>query len=162
MAKARQSKGGLAEAAWKALFDFVMSTTPARQQSLASRGLTPNDARALFSLKGTEGSPIGTLAVQWACDPSTATFIVDRLEKAGLSQRRGSPDDRRVKLVMLTAKGAQTEKELQAEFYRAPDELRSLSASDLTILTEILVKLVPVARGANGLGGLDGRSGNRT
>jgi hypothetical protein len=34
----------------------------------------------------------------------TATFIVDRLEKAGLSQRSGSPDDRRVKLVMLTAK----------------------------------------------------------
>jgi DNA-binding MarR family transcriptional regulator len=145
MAKARRSKGGLAELAWEALFDFVMSTAPARQQSLAKRGLTPNDARALFSLTETEGSPIGTLAVEWSCDPSTATFIVDRLEKGGLSQRWGSPRDRRVKLVMLTAKGAQTKKELQDEYYRAPDAIRSLPARDLMILTEILVKLAPIA-----------------
>src|SRR5690242_18313955 len=76
--------------------------TAARSASLARRNLTPNDARALWSLQLDQGRPIGELAREWECDPSNATFIVDRLETAGLAARKPHPSDRRVKLVSLT------------------------------------------------------------
>ena len=37
-----------------------------------------------------------------------ATWIVDRLEKLGLGERRSLPDDRRVQFVVLTPKGQRT------------------------------------------------------
>ena len=42
------------------------------------------------------------LADEWTCDASNATFIVDRLEERGLAERRSVPEDRRLKLVVLT------------------------------------------------------------
>jgi DNA-binding MarR family transcriptional regulator len=46
------------------------------------------------------------LAREWRCDASTATWIVDRLEGKGLAERRAHATDRRVKLVVLTPRGA--------------------------------------------------------
>src|SRR5687768_11384101 len=102
MTVSSQRKRALAGRAWRLMFDCLMSTRPARDRSLKRRGLTPNDARALTSLERVHGRPIGALARDWACDPSNATFIVGRLERAGLAERRVGPHDRRVKLVALT------------------------------------------------------------
>jgi DNA-binding MarR family transcriptional regulator len=123
------------------MFDVLMSTSPARGRSLSVRGLTPNDARALWSLDEKEGRPIGTLAQDWECDPSNATFIIDRLERAGLAERRESPADRRVKLVGLTVKGAKTKEELLAEYRTPPPELFELGEVDLKTLIEVLSKI---------------------
>ncbi len=73
-----------AAAVWRLMFDFFMHSAPERTESLRKRGLTPNDARALSSLDGSQGRPIGELARQWKSDPSNTTWVVDRLEKAGL------------------------------------------------------------------------------
>src|SRR5256885_960127 len=105
-------KAALASQAWTLMFDILMASAPARTRSLASRGLTPNDARALWSLSAEEGRPIGKLARDWECDASNATFIVGRLEDAGLARRYNNPEDRRVKLVELTAKGARMKTDL--------------------------------------------------
>ena len=40
-----------------------------------------------------------SLADEWECDPSYATWIVDRLEALGLAKRQVVLHDRRVKLV---------------------------------------------------------------
>jgi len=106
MARRSAAQTQAARDAWRALFDAFMLTLPERQAVQGEHGLTPNDSRALYSLDRKAGRPIGELAKQWNCDPSTATWVVDRLERAGLAERSPSPDDRRVKLVMLTAKGA--------------------------------------------------------
>ncbi len=92
---------------------------------LQKRGLTPNDSRALFGLD-KDGKPIGVLARELACDPSTATWLVDRLERLGFAERRPSAQDRRVKLVTLTAKGAKSMEELLVEYHRPPPELSVL------------------------------------
>jgi hypothetical protein len=42
-----------------------------------------------------------SLADEWRCDASNATWIVDRLEKLGLAERKTVPHGRRVKLVVL-------------------------------------------------------------
>src|SRR3954463_6673968 len=110
------TKHGQAAAAWRLMFDFLMMSAPAREASLVKRGLTPNDARALFTLGSGDGQPIGSLAERWGCDPSNATWIVDRRERAGLAEPRASQEDRRVKLVRLTSAGGEARRELLAEY----------------------------------------------
>jgi DNA-binding MarR family transcriptional regulator len=130
----------LADEAWRLMFNFLMGSAPQRLAAQQKYGLTPNDSRALFSL-GADGKPIGALAREWGCDPSTATWLVDRLERSGLADRIPSPSDRRVKLVRATEKGTETKTELLAAYHRPPPELASLSADDLEALVRIFGKL---------------------
>jgi DNA-binding MarR family transcriptional regulator len=139
----RRSRATAAKQAWKLMFDYFTGTSPQRAEALASRGLTPNDARALWSLKGDEGMPIGALAKTWKCDPSNATFIVDRLVRAGFAKRLESPTDRRVKLVLLTSTGSGAKAELMAAYLSPPRDLAALPVEDLERLVEVLEKLMP-------------------
>jgi DNA-binding MarR family transcriptional regulator len=123
------------------MFAFLMKSAPQRTQALARRGLTPNDSRALFSLTPGEGRSMRSLSDEWQCDPSNATWIVDRLEKLGLVERRAVPNDRRVKLVALTTKGVRTRLALLQEFHRPPSELLALDTEDLDALDRLLAKL---------------------
>jgi DNA-binding MarR family transcriptional regulator len=130
----------LASQAWRLMFDFLMRSAPQRLEAQKSHGLTPNDSRALFSL-GADGTPIGALAREWGCDPSTATWLVDRLERSGLADRVASPIDRRVKLVRASRKGLATKKALEAAYHRPPAEITRLSSGDLNALIRICRKL---------------------
>ena len=123
------------------MFDFLMRTAPDRSRSLGRRGLTPNDARALSSLDRVTGRPMGELAEDWECDASNATWIVDRLERLGLAERRVAPQDRRSKHVVLTAKGERTRANLLDEYHAPPPELLDLARADLEALDRALVKL---------------------
>jgi DNA-binding MarR family transcriptional regulator len=128
------------------MFEVLMRSAPQRMMSLARRGLTPNDSRALFSLDAKEGRPMRALAEAWTCDPSYTTWIVDRLERLGLAKRRVLSRDRRVKLVVLTRKGQRTKAQLEGEFHEPPAELGALDRDDLEALERILATL---ARGAD-------------
>ena len=112
MLEAMASSSGVtvarAREVWRAMFDLLIRSAPERTKSLARRGLTPNDSRALFSLDAQTGRSMRSLADQWECDPSYATAIVDRLERLGLAKRQVVSHDRRIKLVMLTHKGQKT------------------------------------------------------
>lgn len=123
------------------MFDVLMTSTDTRARTLASRGLTPNDARALWTLSTEHGQPMNTLAQAWECDPSNVTFIIRRLEHAGLVQRRDSDADRRVKLIELTDKGRAIKEELMAEYRIPPPELLQLGQADLRALIEIFEKV---------------------
>jgi DNA-binding MarR family transcriptional regulator len=126
---------------WQALFDLLVRSAPIRTASLARRGLTPNDSRGLFSLDPRTGRSMRSLSDEWQCDPSNATFIVDRLEELGLASRQPLLHDRRVKLVVLTRKGAKTRSELLREFYQPPAEFDELDRTDLEALERIVIKL---------------------
>ena len=141
MSSAKSRKATLASQAWTLMFGVLMASAPARTRSLASRGLTPNDARALWSLSAEEGRPIGQLARDWECDASNATFIVGRLLDAGLVRRDDNPEDRRMKLVALTAKGARMKTELMAEYRLPPPQILQLDESDLRTLVGVLEKI---------------------
>ena len=133
----------LAGQVWSLMFDYLIRSAPHRTRSLARRGLTPNDSRALFSLAADGGRTMRSLADAWQCDPSNATWIVDRLEKLGLAERRTVPDDRRVKLVVLTRKGQKTRAALLKEFHQPPPDLAALDREDLEGLLRVLRKLSP-------------------
>jgi DNA-binding MarR family transcriptional regulator len=103
--------------------------------------LTPNDARALQSLSTQSGRTMGSLAEEWKCDASTATWIVDRLEGRGLVERRPHPTDRRARLVVLTAKGARLKARQLERMYVPPPELLGLDLTDLVALRDAAAKL---------------------
>lgn len=146
--KARANTSGgdaLTRRVWQALFDLLIQSAPLRTASLAKRGLTPNDSRALFSLDPRTGRSMRSLADEWQCDPSNATFIVDRLEELGLVSRQPLVHDKRVKLVTLTRKGEKTRAELWREFHQPPPGFAALDRADLEALEEIIAKLTPAA-----------------
>ena len=136
-----RSNQRLARRVWSRMFDFLMRTAPERNRSLGRRGLTPNDARALSSLDRLAGRPMRELADQWECDASNATWIVDRLERLGLAERRPVPGDRRVRQVVLTSEGERLRAELLEEFHTPPADLLRLTRNDLEALARALEKL---------------------
>jgi DNA-binding MarR family transcriptional regulator len=136
------SRTTLAGQVWTLMFDYLIRSGPNRTRSLSKRGLTPNDSRALFSLSRDEGRTMRALADGWQCDPSNATWIVDRLEELGLAERRAVPEDRRVKLVVLTPKGEKTRAALLKEFHTPPPDLAALERDDLESLHRVLAKLM--------------------
>ena len=146
MAGRPRNTDDLAARVWRAMFAVLMKSAPQRTASLGKRGLTPNDARALGSIETDAGKPMRALAEAWECDPSYATWIVDRLEKLGLAERQADPNDRRVKLVALTKKGLRTRTQLLDDFHRPPPELAALDREDLEALDRILTKLAPTTK----------------
>ena len=156
MGSRTSSKKALAAEAWEPFARFFFETVKHRQRVFADRGLTPNDARALFVLDGTRGRSMSELADEWLCDASNATWIVDRLEERlegleqvvfdrleerGLAERRTMPTDRRVKLVVLTPKGSRTREEMFRKLYEPPPELLELDREDLEALRDAVSKL---------------------
>jgi DNA-binding MarR family transcriptional regulator len=135
------SKIDLAAQAWRPLARFFFDTVRHRQRILSQEGLTPNDIRALTVLDAEQGRTMRDLAEAWSCDASNATFIVDRLEERALAERRTLPTDRRVKLVVLTPRGAEIRRRVLDRFFEPPPELLELNRADLEALQEAASRL---------------------
>ena len=140
------SKNDLAAQAWRPLARFFFDTVRHRQRILSQEGLTPNDIRALIVLDPSRGRTMSELAEAWSCDASNATFIVDRLEERTLAERRTVPSDRRLKLVVLTDRGAEIRSRVLERFFQPPPELLELTRADLEVLREAASRL-PVTEG---------------
>lgn len=97
--------------------------------------LTDAQVAALWRLSGAEAMTARELAERLQCDASTATSMVDRLERRGLVQRAPHPTDRRAKILRLTSDGCRLRERLlrytaeQSPLARlAPDDRDSLGA----------------------------------
>lgn len=132
----------LARDAWVLLFDLLMRSAPQRTAVLARHGLTPNDARALASVMAA-GKPMRALAKEWGTDPSTVTWVIDRLESLGLVRRTSSSSDRRAKLIVLTEHGRKVKAAVDRAFSEPPPEIAALSQADLRALIRIVQKAKP-------------------
>src|SRR3989442_12105993 len=107
-------KRAAAAGAWRHTFDYFGAAASERVAVLERLGRTPAESRALISLDPNAGRSMRSLADAWSNDPSNATWVVDRLERRGLAKRVAKEGDRRVKNVVLTAKGKRILKELLA------------------------------------------------
>lgn len=149
------SKAHLAAEAWRPIIAFIAETGPRRSRIFGELGLTPNDGRALAGLDPAIGRPMRSLAGEWGCDASTATWAVDRLEAKGLAERRTDPHDRRVRLVVLTEHGTRLRDALRARMQDPPPELLQLRRSELLALRDAASKL-PRPAWATGPSGTEG------
>lgn len=98
-------------------------------------GLTAAQATALRELTG----PMTTseLAERMSCEPSNATYVVDKLEKQQLIERRPHPTDRRARQLVLTAAGSTLRGRL-LDLLAQDSPLDGLSAQDQDTLHDLL------------------------
>ena len=136
-----KAKEAAAATAWRRIFDYIVATAAERVAVLDRLGITPAESRALTSLDPDAGRSMRALAEEWRCDPSNATWLVDRLERQGLARRVAREGDRRVKAVVLTAKGRRMRGELLKSLYTPPGDLLALALGDLEALSAAASKL---------------------
>ena len=74
-------------------------------QETEAQGITPVQYAALQTVANAPGIDQRGLARTIGFDTSTIAAVIDRLEARGLLQRAVSPEDRRVRLLTLTAEG---------------------------------------------------------
>jgi len=82
--------------------------------------------------------PMSDLAEALHCDNSNVTGIVDRLEDRGLVERRSATHDRRVKMLVVTERGAEVRERLAERLEEAPPPLAALTPEDQRTLRDIM------------------------
>ncbi|MFD5320769.1 MarR family winged helix-turn-helix transcriptional regulator [Streptomyces sp. NPDC127098] len=113
------------------------------RQRATALGLTAPQATALRELSGP--MTMRELAERMSCEPSNATFVVDRLEKQGLIERRPHPTDRRARHLLLTPDGTALRERLLA-LLGEDSPLAALSADEQRTLQGLLERaIVPAA-----------------
>lgn len=75
------------------------------RQSLNDSDITPPQLNALISIYRNDKLTMGDLSSKLLLACSTTSGLIDRLEKAGLVERRPDERDRRVIRIVLTDKG---------------------------------------------------------
>ena len=127
-----------AREAWRSFWRIFMEDKRRRWAILSELGISPQQSMALSTLKPGEPMPMSALADALHCDNSNITGIVDRLEAAGLAERRPSERDRRVKAVALTEKGEWMRVQIETRVGEPPPRIAALSAKDAIALRDIL------------------------
>jgi MarR family transcriptional regulator, organic hydroperoxide resistance regulator len=109
---------------------------------MAELDLTQPLADALWQLDPAAPPPaMRELAARLRCDPSTVTFLADRLEAKGLVTRQVDPHNRRVKTLHLTPQGLHARRSLvNAMATRSP--MAGLSPDDQRRLHRLLVRAI--------------------
>ena len=131
-----------AQEAWGLFWRIFIADKPRRLAVMAELGLSFQQSMALMRLQPGEPLTMSALAGEMQCDNSNVTGIVDRLEAAGLAERRPAEHDRRVKTIVLTAKGESLRAEVQRRAGQPPPELAALSEQDAAVLRDVLLRAV--------------------
>jgi DNA-binding MarR family transcriptional regulator len=131
-----------AQEAWSLFWRIFSADKPRRMAVMTELGLSMMQSMALMRLEPGTPVPMSALASAMQCDNSNVTGIVDRLEAAGLAERRADGRDRRVKAVVLTEHGESVRAEVQRRAGRPPPELAGLSGEDAVMLRDILRRAV--------------------
>lgn len=136
------AREALARDAWLAIVRIF------RSQDAADLGLRAADELDLpirqfwvllaLPLAEGEGRSMSQLAENCFSTRSYMTVIVDTLEDRGLVTRRTDPDDRRVKLVSLTAAGLAAVNRSHEILSDPPRGIRALSRDQLQALRDLL------------------------
>ena len=109
------------------------------RERAARLGLTAPQATALRELTGP--MTMRELAERMSCEPSNATFVVDKLEGQRLLERRPHPTDRRAKQLVLTAAGSDMRERLLA-LLTQDSPLAGLSQEEQKTLHHLLERAV--------------------
>ncbi|MEM7288420.1 MAG: MarR family transcriptional regulator, partial [Actinomycetota bacterium] len=96
----------------------------------------------VWALRSVDGPmPRKHLATCMDIDPSYVTLVADRLEELGLIERQPHPTDRRVKNLVLTAKGRRFQKTVPDKLWSGQTMFSALSSDERARLTDILMKV---------------------
>ena len=105
-------------------------------------GLTPSQARVIFTIGGTDGMTCKAIGDITLITKGTLTGVIDRLEEKGLVERWSVEGDGRKTIVALTRRGEriyQREYPKHVEFLKA--KFDGLGAGDRKKATQLLEKI---------------------
>lgn len=102
-------------------------------------GITAPQATALREMTGP--MTMRELAERMSCEPSNATFVVDKLEKQHLIERRAHPTDRRAKQLVLTPEGTALRERL-LELLSQDSPLAGLTREQQDALQDLLQQAI--------------------
>ncbi len=109
--------------------------------------LSPGVIKTLVRLAKADGVSMGDMARGIGCDPSYITALVDDLDERGLARREPAPDDRRVKIIVLTDAGRSLAAEIDAILSVPPAAFGALSSPELRQLRDLLDKVLAATDG---------------
>ena len=128
--------------AWELLLKFFFSQR-ADLPSFASKfDLSLAQCHVLHLMMPGEPVPMRQVADALSCDASNVTGLIDRLEARGLVQRQPSSEDRRVKVLLLTAEGVRLRSTVLDRMTKPPEIFNKLSADEQHELVKILKHLL--------------------
>lgn len=122
-----------------ALFNFMPKVVTHVNERLEELGMTNTDYWALRTIDGP--MPMRELAHCMDFDPSYVTVVADRLESLGLLERQPHPTDRRVKNLVLTAKGKRLREAIPDRLWKGSHVFSSLSDEERAQFSALLAKL---------------------
>jgi DNA-binding MarR family transcriptional regulator len=129
----------LARRAWRAMSDVVHDHD---RKVAVSQALGLSWARVLTLRRlATQPQTLRALADWLTADPPYVTLMVDDLEQRGLVRRKPHPEDRRAKLVTLTAAGRAAAARAEAILDEPPGALLDLPAAELAAVLHVLERL---------------------
>jgi DNA-binding MarR family transcriptional regulator len=134
--------------AWQLLVRFFFAQRGHLPASGAEFELSPVQCHVLHLIEPGRPLPMGRLAETLSCDASNVTGLIDRLESRGLVERRPSPDDRRVKVLHLTADGSRLRAQLLKRVTGRSLPLSRLSPEEQRTLVRLLEALFDDTRAA--------------
>ena len=111
-------------------------------QVAAEVSLSPVSVWALVQLDPDHPISQKELAARLRCNPSTVVDPTDRLEDAALVVRQANPADRRINVLIVTARGRQVREEVIDRLFEPPEAFRKLPASELARFRDVMLAAV--------------------
>ena len=128
--------------AWQLLIRFSFSQKCQMAPLAAELELSAAQCHVLRLLDPDRAMSMRQVADGLGCDASNVTGLIDRLEARGLVRRRASEEDRRVKALELTPKGARLRAVFLERMTVPPEGLERLTAREQQALVRILGRLL--------------------
>jgi len=133
---------------WVVLSKAARSVADRANQSIADTGLGTTDFAILEALLHKGPMPVNTIGKKLLLTSGSITTAVDRLVAKGYVARNDHPDDRRIRVVELTAAGRDLIGPAYARHEKDLEQLVSvLTATERTTLVNLLRKLGTSAAG---------------
>ncbi len=138
------AQGSVAHEAWACFFELMTSEANRRRMAAICDhfGITPGQMRALVTMGPGPARPMKDLAVEWHCDASYVTVMVDDLEERAWVERQAHPGDRRSRVVALTPEGMEARQELLGRLGEPPPFFAALTDDEQRTLRDLLRKLL--------------------
>ena len=115
------------------------------EAALNKLGLHTGQEMLLLRLWLEEGIPQSHLAASMGVEPPTATKMLQRMEHAGLIERRPDPEDARISRVYLTERG----RELEQPVLEVWKQLETQTVAGLSDMEQALLRRLLMQLAAN-------------
>lgn len=124
------------------LFETTLRFKPRLIEIGERYGATLQQVHVVTLFSDDKPHSMSWLANLLICDASNVTGIVDRLQAAGLVERKESEKDRRIKMIALTDKGRDLRKNLMLALAEEEKLITALTEKEKSELVRILTKFL--------------------